>query len=107
MSTIAVVITNCSAVPEARKIGEAALAKRLTACYDVSPRSASGYFWPPLSGRVVRGRGTTLVCITLPKLSSRLRRLVRSLHSDQVPFLAHMSLDVEPDYYRWISEELK
>lgn len=100
-------IANCNSQAEATKIGQAVLKKRWAACYDIIPRTAAGYFWPPQKGKMTKGRGTTLLLSTLPRHLARISVLVKKLHSDKIPFIGAMTIDhVTPEYYHWLTAEL-
>ena len=101
-------LVNCHSVTEAKKIGEVALKKRLTSCYDIFPRSLTRYFWPPKTGRIASARGCLLIIATLPKHLKKLQKLVQSKHSDRVPFVGTVEIkNINPDYYKWLLSEIK
>lgn len=107
MRKISWVWVNCDNYQAARRLGEACLSDRLIACYDVLSRSATGYFWPPQSGRIERGRGVAVVLVTLPRMAASVRRKVRQLHRDALPFIGQLTIQVEPEYYAWVSREIR
>lgn len=106
MKNISWVWVNCDRPSTASRLGEACLSDRLIACYDVLPRSATGYFWPPQAGRIERGRGAALVLVTLPRVAARVRRKVRQLHRDALPFIGQLTIQAESAYYAWVSREI-
>lgn len=102
------VVVNTNNAREANKIGKAALKKRLCACYGLIPRIKSVYYWPPKSNSLETSRGPLLTLETLPKYYSQIIKLVKSLHSDKVPFIGQWEMeDVEKDFYNWLKKELK
>ncbi len=102
------IITTCPTQKEASKIGYALLRQRSIACYDCVPRLASGFFWPPKTGKIETSKGVILFLTTLPQYVPAVYQTVKKLHSDHVPFLAAMKLDNVPDdYYRWLRRELR
>lgn len=107
MKSISWVWVNCGPLSAARRLGEACLSARLIACYDVLPRSATGYFWPPRSGQIERGRGAAVVLVTMPRMAASVRRKVRQLHRDALPFIGQLTIQVEPEYYAWVSREIR
>ncbi|MBI2984166.1 MAG: divalent cation tolerance protein CutA [Candidatus Kerfeldbacteria bacterium] len=108
MKTAIWVIVNCKSLAEAQTIGEAVVAKRLAACFDVWLRQASGYFWPPRSGQLERGQGTTLVLTTTPTRVRAIERVVKQLHSDQVPFFGSVRVGhLSRAYANWLRHELR
>ncbi len=101
------VVVNCSSFEEAQNIGEMAMAERLAACFDIFDRELSAYFWPPKSGRVESGDGTTLLLTSLVSKYPRLFKLVSEQHSDKVPFIAYWKLEgINPNYLKWLENEL-
>lgn len=101
-------LVNCHSITEAKKIGEVALKKRLTSCYDIFSRLLTRYFWPPKTGQIESARGCLLIMATLPKHLKKLQKLVQSKHFDQVPFIGTIEIkNVNPDYYKWMIDQLK
>lgn len=101
------VLVNCASAAEAQRIGDAALAARQAACFDVFPRALTRYFWPPKSGRVEEAGGALLVLETLPECRDALRAVVRERHSDQLPFIGTLRIEDVDDAYRdWVAGEL-
>jgi uncharacterized protein involved in tolerance to divalent cations len=96
----------CPTKGEAETIGNALLRARLVACYDIFPRWKAGYFWPPKSGKIETAKGTMLVLDTLPAKVAAVRKLVKSVHSDMLPFIGSFAMTVEPAYYQWVRKEL-
>jgi len=46
------VLVNCNTIKEAAIIGKKALRQRLTPCFNIFPRLATNYFWPPKTGKI-------------------------------------------------------
>ena|SRR3989338_1191932 len=104
---VILVIINCNSRKEAERIGKAVLKKRLAGCSDIFPRLASYYFWPPKSGKIEKGKGSTLVCTTSSQHVQRITSLVKQLHSDTIPFIGCIELrDINSDYIRWLQSEI-
>lgn len=123
------VVVNTNSIKEADKIGRVVLKRRLCACYAILPRVKSVYYWPPASrrlasirrsGRVSTSRGgpksyrlevskgPLLTLETLPTAYSAIIKLVKSLHSDKVPFIGQWEMEnVEKNFYQWLVGELK
>lgn len=106
--TIRFILINCNSTAEAVKIGRAVLKKRYAACYDVVPRLATGYYWPPRkASRLTTGKGTTLTLTTLPRHVAKTMLLAKRLHRDRVPMMGTVTLnDVPRSYYDWLVNEL-
>lgn len=108
MPSVIWVVCNTNNIKEAEKIGKAALKARLCACYGIIPRIKSVYYWPPKSNRLEQSRGPLLTLETLPKHYQKISRLIKSLHSDQVPFIGQWKMEnVSGGFYQWLAEEIK
>jgi periplasmic divalent cation tolerance protein len=102
------VVTNCNSTAEAVKIGKALLKARLVACFDIFSRVKTMYFWPPKTGKVEGGKGAMLVLVTLPKCFKEIEKVIKRLHSDDVPFVGAIEVEnVSKEYYDWLKGELK
>jgi uncharacterized protein involved in tolerance to divalent cations len=54
------------------------------------------------------GSGPLLILETLPKNYKKIISLVKSLHSDQVPFIGQWEMEnVEKSFYNWLKAEIK
>ena len=102
------VVVNTHSIKEADKIGKAVLKQRLCACYGIMPRIKSVYYWPPKSGKLETSKGPLLTLETLEKNYTAIIKLVKSLHSDKVPFIGQWEMEnVQKDFYSWLKKELK
>ncbi len=102
------VVVNSNSAKEADNIGKACLKRRLCACYGIIPRIKSVYYWPPGSGKLETSKGPLLTLETLPKHYAKIVKLVKSLHSDQVPFIGQLEIEkVEKNFYNWLKTETK
>lgn len=115
------VVVNTNSTKEADKIGLACLKRRLCACYGIIPRIKSVYYWPPrLAGqkgrlasapktsKIEKSKGPLLTLETLPKHYNQIIKLVKSLHSDKVPFIGQWEMEnVEKVFYYWLKREIK
>ncbi len=101
------VVVNTNSVKEAERIGKAVLRKRLCACFGIFPRIKSVYYWPPKSNRLETSKGPLLTLETLPKYYQSIVKLVKSLHSDKVPFIGQWEIgNAEKNFYNWLVKEL-
>ncbi|MDP3985884.1 MAG: divalent cation tolerance protein CutA [Candidatus Veblenbacteria bacterium] len=107
MARVLWVLVNCNSVTEASRIGRLCLKARLSSCFDVFKRERSMYYWPPKSGRTEQAKGALLVLETMPTHVAKLRRLVKANHSDTLPFIGSIKLEVEASFTRWVKGELK
>lgn len=102
------VLVNCNSVEEADRIGKEALNQRLSSCFDIFPRLKTEYFWPPKKGKTETAAGALLVLETLPKYFKKLEKLIKNLHSDELPFIGSIEINnVHPNFVNWIKGELK
>jgi uncharacterized protein involved in tolerance to divalent cations len=101
------VVVNTNSTKEADKIGLACLKRRLCACYGMIPRIKSVYYWPPKKSKIEKSKGPLLTLETLPKHYNKIIKLVKSLHSDKVPFIGQWEMEnVQKDFYNWLKNEL-
>lgn len=106
-STAFWVLVTCNNSDEAAQIGDAALAARRAACFDVLPRQRTRYFWPPSTGDIADGTGVLLILTTLQEHVDPLMALIRARHSDRVPFMGALRLEhVDLGYQDWLTSEL-
>jgi len=101
------VLVNCNNVKEADNIGRKVLTQRLAACFDIFSRYKAQYFWPPKSNKIETNRGCILIMETLPKYFRKIEKLVKEMHSDKLPFIGSMEINVHRDYVDWMKGELK
>ncbi|MBI5732470.1 divalent-cation tolerance protein CutA [Candidatus Jorgensenbacteria bacterium] len=100
-------LVNCNTEQEATKIGKLILRARLASCFDMVPRLAAYYFWPPRKNRIEKTKGCILILETMPPYVKRIEMLVKNIHSDALPFTGSIGLnDVNPAYIRWMKKEL-
>lgn len=101
------VLVNCNSVKEAKNIGRESLRKRLASCFDIFPRLAAYYFWPPKSGTIETSKGCLLVIETLPEYFKQMETLVEKKHSDKLPFIGSIEINnISREYIRWLRGEL-
>ncbi len=102
------VLVSCNSEKEADKIGKEALKQRLIACFGIFPRLKANYFWPPKTGKIETAQGGTLLSLeTLPKYFKKIEKLVKKLHSDELPFIGSIEINnVHLDYMKWLKGEL-
>ncbi len=106
MKKILWVLINCNTVKEADKIGTALLKRRLSACYDIVPRLKTAYFWPPKSGKIASAKGAILIAETLPGYFQKIYKVAKGLHSDKMPFVGSLVIEVRNEYYQWVRGEV-
>jgi periplasmic divalent cation tolerance protein len=93
----------CSDLPEARRIGEAAVESRLAACANILPGMQTIYRW---QGSVEQGSEVVLILKTRRTLAEPLGALVREAHSYECPcFVVLPIAGGNPAYLAWIAQE--
>ena len=102
------VVVNTNSVREADKIGRTVLKQRLCACFGIYSRMMSVYFWPPKTSKQETSKGPLLVLETLPAKYKKISQLVKSLHSDKLPFIGRLEIkEVENKFYQWLKNEVQ
>jgi periplasmic divalent cation tolerance protein len=101
-----VVLVTCGTLPEARRIARAAVEAKLAACVNVMPNAVESiYRW---KGKVEVSREYLLVIKTTARRLPELERMVRGMHSYDVPeFLVLPVVSGSSDYLRWLVESVK
>ncbi len=97
MATIAVYIT-CKNNAEAKRISAVLLKQRLIACANVFP-IRSAYWW---NGKIATGREVTLLAKTQTKHYANIVKLVKKLHSYQVPCIGKFAISYHKPYAKWL-----
>jgi periplasmic divalent cation tolerance protein len=100
-----VVLVTCGMLPEARRIARAAVEAKLAACVNVMPNAVDSiYRW---KGKVEVSREYLLVMKSTAKRLPELERMVRSMHSYDVPeFLVLPVVSGSREYLRWLVESV-
>lgn len=107
MSKICWVLVNCNSLKEAERLGRLCLQARLAACFDVFKRTQTVYFWPPRTGRLASGRGALLILETRPSFFKKVSLFIKSHHSDQLPFIGRLNVEVDKAFAVWLKAEVK
>lgn len=108
MNQVIWVLLNCNSKKEADKIGRKILKKRYCSCFDIIPRYSAVYFWPPRSGKLEKTKGATLVLETFRDKYNLIKKEVKKLHSDKMPFIGFVEIKgLNKEYVGWMKKELK
>ena len=100
------VLVNCNSDDEGKKIGKEILRMRLAGCFDIFPRKLAQYFWPPKSGKTKMATGCLLIIETMANKYKALFKVVKRLHSDELPFIGYIEIKgVSKKYSSWIENE--
>ena len=100
-----VVLVTCGKLAEARRIARAAVESNLAACVNVLLTPVeSVYRW---KGKVETAREYLLVMKTVTERLPELQRLVKRLHSYDVPeFIVLPIVDGSREYLEWLKESV-
>ena len=101
-----IVLVTCGTLPEARRIARGAVEAKLAACVNVMPNAVDSiYRW---KGKVEVSREYLLVMKSTAKRLPELERMVRSMHSYDVPeFLVLPVVSGSREYLGWLAESVK
>ena len=101
-----VILVTCGTLREARRIARTAVEAKLAACVNVMPNAVDSiYRW---KGKVEVSREYLLVMKSTAKRLPELERMVRSMHSYDVPeFLVLPVVSGSREYLRWLVESVK
>jgi periplasmic divalent cation tolerance protein len=100
------VVVTCGTLPEARRIARAAVEGRLAACVNVMLNPVESiYHW---KGKVESSREYLLIMKSTTRCLPELERMVRRMHSYDVPeFLVLPVVSGSRGYLRWLVESVK
>ena len=100
------VLVTCGTLPEARRIANAAVEAKLAACVNVLLNAVESiYRW---KDKVEVSREYLLVMKSTARRLAELERMVRSMHSYDVPeFLVLPVVSGSREYLRWLVESVK
>lgn len=98
-----VVLVTCGSVREARRIAREAVDRRLAACVNILRTPfESVYRW---KGRIERVREFLLLIKTTQRRLGDLEKLIRRLHSYEVPEIVTLQIaEGSETYLRWLDE---
>ncbi len=102
--TVVILITT-STDEEAHKIADVLLTQRKIACVNIVPRVNSFFWW---QDKVDSAQESLLIIKTKASLLSEIVRLVREIHSYDVPeIIALPIVGGNQDYLEWIGKEVE
>ena len=98
-----VVLVTTSNRREALRIGRAVVEKKLAACGNIIPSVSSIFRW---KGKIEKSREALLIMKTSARRYAALERLVRSMHSYEVPEIIALTVEkgLHP-YLEWVHKE--
>lgn len=101
-----VILSTCGTLSESKRIARAVVEANLAACVNVAMNPVESiYRW---KGRVEVAREYVLIMKTIARRLPELERMVRKMHSYDVPeFLVLPVVAVSRNYLRWVVESVK
>jgi periplasmic divalent cation tolerance protein len=102
-ATVLIVLVTAPSRKEAEQIGQAAVRKKLAACTTIIPSVTSIFRW---KGKVEKSRETLLILKTTQRRYAELAKMVRSMHSYEVPEVIALNITQGlPRYIAWVKHE--
>jgi len=99
------VFTTTDKKEEAEKIVKALVEKRLAACVQIVGPIESSYWW---NGAIETAKEWLILIKSEKRLYKEIEKMIKENHSYQVPeILAVPVVDGNPDYLKWLKNELK
>ena len=100
-----VVLITASNKDEAHTIAQALVAQRLAACVNIVEHVSSIFWW---EGKVDNAAETLLMVKSKKGKFNRIVKLVKSLHSYEIPEIIALPIVAgQAQYLRWIDESLR
>jgi len=100
---VLIVLVMASSRKEAIRIAQAVVKEKLAACVNILSPVTSIFRW---KGKVQRSRETLLIVKTTERRYPGLERLIRSLHSYEVPEIVALRIDRGlSQYTAWVEQE--
>jgi len=98
------VFTTTGSEPEAKKIANALVERRLAACVNLVPLIQSVYRW---DGKVEHAEEYLLLIKTAKSREAEVHAAIRELHSYDLPECIAVELESgSPEYLQWLSESV-
>lgn len=92
----------CGSKEEAEKIGRALVEEKLAACANIFPIS-SIYRW---KGKVETGQECVMMCKTAGDKFTKVKNLVKKLHSYELPVILFWKFRAEREVLDWIDSSV-
>lgn len=98
------VISTAGSEKEGREIARRLVDAKLAACVSVIPKVTSFFYW---EGRVRREKEVILLMKTVQKLSKKIIKEIKRIHSYKVPEIICFKIDAgDGEYLEWIQRIL-
>ena len=103
-STYVVVLITTETIEEAERISTALLSHKKAACVNIVPRVSSRFWW---QGKIDSSQESLLIVKTKASMLDEVIKLVKGIHSYQVPeIIALPIIDSSRDYQYWIESTI-
>ncbi len=90
---------------QARMIGRALVEERLAACANILPSMRAVYSW---EGEIQEAEESVLLLKTIGDEIPQITARVKELHTYSCPCIFSISMqDGNPDYFRWLSDQVR
>ncbi len=89
--------------PEARKIAQFLLRKKLIACANIFP-IFSLYWW---KGKIQEGPEVVVILKTLQNKVKTVQQEIKNIHSYSIPGITEISVKPNEKYGRWLKEQVQ
>ena len=100
-----IILVTAGGEKEARKIAKGLLKERSAACINIVPQVNSHFLW---KGKIERAAEALLVIKTKRSYLKKVIKLVKKIHSYEVPEIIALPIVGEnKDYLNWIGEEVR
>jgi periplasmic divalent cation tolerance protein len=97
------VLVTCQNISEAEKIAFSLIEKKLAACVNYIPGLSSIYRW---KGKIEKTKEVLLIIKTQEKSLGELIKVVKKLHSYEVPEVISFRITGgNPEYLKWVIQE--
>lgn len=93
----------CKDEKEAEKISEYLLKERLIACSNIFPVK-SMYRW---DGKIEKESETVILAKTKHEKYDEIKKVVKKLHSYDIPAIIKIPSEANEEYDRWVGKELR
>lgn len=102
---LCLVYVTVSSIEEGKTISNALLDKHLIACANLLPKMTSMYRW---QGKLETAEEVVLILKTTRNHFSEIEKIVKALHSYEVPCLLQLNVEqVAESYGKWLLGEIK
>ena len=98
---ISLVYVPCKDEEEAKSIGRKLVELKLVGCVNVFPIN-SCFIW---EGKINNADESVLLCKVPIENVQKVRDKIKELHSFDIPAIASWNVDVDKDYYDWMTNQ--